>query len=114
MEPTLARLDKSVRSSPPQIAAAVGKIAIAFTGNLENRIADCGLNRSGAVVAHAEEPVPGFEETNVDLRRGFIETRQLKGIEIILDDMPVLDRVRLVHRVVIEPIDLTFELLLDR
>src|SRR5712671_1762247 len=99
---------------PAQIAAAIGQIPEALSRNLEYCIADRGLDRSGAVVTHAEQPVPGLEETDVDLGRVLIDARQLERIEIILNDVPVFDRVRLVHRVVVEPGDLTFELLLHR
>jgi len=34
--------------------------------------------------------------------------------EIIFDDASILDRVRLVHRIVVEPDDLTFKLFLYR
>ena len=93
---------------------AVGQIPEALAGNLEYGVADRGLDRSGAVVAHAEQPVSGLEETDVDLGRVLVDARQLERIEIILDDVPVFDRVRLVHRVVVEPDDLAFELLLHR
>src|SRR5437867_2444865 len=99
---------------PAQIVTAVGQIPEALACNLEYCVADRGLDRSGAVVAHAEQPVSGLEETDVDLGRVFVDARQLERIEIILNDAPVFDRVRLVHRVVVEPGDLTFDLLLHR
>src|SRR6266571_5096674 len=99
---------------PAQIVTAVGQIPEALTGNLEYCVADSGLDRSGAVVAHAEQPVPGLEEADVDLGRVLVDARQLERIEIILNDVPVFDRVRLVHRVVVEPGDLAFDLLLHR
>src|SRR5262245_43740863 len=57
---------------PAEIVTAERQIAIAFAGDLEYGITNCGLDRSGAVVAHPEQPVSGLEETNVDLRRLFI------------------------------------------
>jgi hypothetical protein len=65
-------------------------------------------------VAHAKQPVLGFEESDIDFRWGFINARQLERIEIVLNNVPVFDRVRLVHCVVVEPDDLTFKLLLHR
>src|SRR5947207_3720255 len=106
------RLCSSLR--PAQIVTAVGQIPEALTCNLEYGVADRGLDRSGAVVAHAEQPVPGLEETDVDFGRVLVDARQLERIEIILNDVPVFDRVRLVHRVVVEPGDLTFDLFLHR
>jgi hypothetical protein len=41
-------------------------------------------------VAHAEQPVPGLEESDVDLRRVFVDARQSERIEIVLDDCPSL------------------------
>src|SRR5215470_7255963 len=56
---------------PAQIVMAVRQIAEAFAGDLEDGVADGRLNRSGAVMAHTEQPVPGLEETHVDFGRFF-------------------------------------------
>ena len=103
-----------IQLRPAQIVTAEGQIPEALTGDLEYGVADRRLDRSGAVMAHTEQPVPGLEETDVDLGRVLVDARQLERIEIILNDVPVFDRVRLVHRVVVEPGDLTFDLLLHR
>ena len=108
------KVGEKCRLGPAQIVTAVRQIPEALTGNLEYRVADRGLDRCGAVVAHAEQPVPGLEETDVDLGRVLVDARQRERTEIILNDAPVLDRVRLVHRVVVEPCDLAFDLLLHR
>src|SRR5215831_6018425 len=101
------------RLSPAQIVTAERQIAESLSGYLKYGVADRGLDRGRAVVAHAEKPVSGFEESDVDLRRVFIDAGQFERVEIVLHDVPVFDRVRLVHRVVVEPDELAFELLLD-
>src|SRR5215467_3264302 len=80
---------------PTQIVAPVGQIPKALTGNLENSVADRRLDRSSAVMAHAEQPMSCLEEAHVDFGRVFVDARKLECIEIILDDVPVFDRVRL-------------------
>ena len=66
-----ARETTSVCLSPAQIVLAVGQIAEAFAGNLENRVADSGLDRSGTVVAHAEPRDPPI---SLDWRNRFAST----------------------------------------
>src|ERR1051326_398317 len=97
---------------PAQILTTVRQIPEALTGNLEYCVADRGLDRSEAVMAHAEKPVSGLEETDVDLGRRLVDVRYPELIEVIFDDASILDRDCLVHRVVVEPDDLTFELFL--
>jgi len=50
-------------------------------------------------VAHAEQPVPGREETNVDLGRVLVDARDGEHMETVLDDAPVRDRAGLMHGV---------------
>ena len=102
----------TARSAPAEIVPAVRQIADALAGNLEYRVADCGLDRRGAVVTHADQPVSGREEADVDLGRIFVDALQRERIEIVLDDVAVRDRRRLMHGVVVEPGDLAFDLLL--
>ena len=52
-----------VQLRPAQIVTAVGQIPEALTGNLEYGVADRGLDRSGAVVAHAEQRLPATRST---------------------------------------------------
>src|SRR5947207_6744393 len=96
-------------SAPAEIVPAVRQIAEALAGDLEYRIADRGLDRRGAVMAHADQPVSGRKETNVDLGRVLVDARERERVEVVLDDVPVRDRGRLVHRVVVEPGDLAFD-----
>src|SRR5688572_15979343 len=56
--------------------------------------------------------MPRLEEADVDLRRVLVDARQQEPVEIVLDDAAVLDVALLIHRVVVEPGDLTFELFL--
>src|SRR5579883_348242 len=93
---------------------AEGKVPVTPPGNLEYRISDGGLNRSRTIVTHSQQPVSGLKETDIDLRRRLVEVRDAERIEIILDDMSVFDRVGLVHRIVVEPVDLALQLLLHR
>src|ERR1700694_1330907 len=107
-------LERAWVSAPAEIVPAVRQIAEALAGDLEYRVADRGLDRGGAVVAHADQPMPGREEANTDLGRVLVDARQRERVEIVLDDAPVRDRARLVHGVVVEPGDLAFDLLLHR
>src|SRR5438034_7555366 len=61
-------------------------------------------------MAHAHQPMPGREEANADLRRVLADARQRELVEVVLDDVSVGDRGRLVHGVVVEPDDLPFDL----
>ena len=66
-----ARETTPVCLSPAQIVLAIRQVAEAFAGNLENRVADSGLDRSGAVVAHA---APRNPPTSLDWRNRFATT----------------------------------------
>src|SRR5213083_442908 len=65
-------------------------------------------------MADADQPMPGREEANADLRRVLADARQRELVEVVLDDVSVGDRGRLVHGVVVEPDDLPFDLLFHR
>ena len=86
----------------------------ALAGDLEDRVGNRGLNRRRAVVSHADQPVPGREEADVDLGWVFVDPGQRERVEVVLDDAPVLDRAGLMHGIVVEPGDLPFNLLPHR
>src|SRR4051812_34367486 len=102
------------QSSPGQVVIAEGQVAIAFSSDLENSVADSRLQRGAAVMSQAIKPMPRFEEPDVDLRRVLVHAREQEAVEIALDDATILDVALLIHRVVVEPGDLTFELFADR
>ena len=101
-------------SAPGQVVVAQGQVPITLPGDLENRIGDAGLNRRAAVVTHAVEPMPGLEEGDVDFRRVFVNARQQEGVEVVLRNAALRDGALLMHRVVIEPDDLAFDLFAHR
>src|SRR5437867_13427915 len=98
-------------STPSEIVLAVRQIPEALARDLVDRVTDGRLNGRGAIMAHADQPMPGRKEPNVDLRRVLAHARQRELVEIVLDDVSVGDRGRLVHGVVVEPDDLPFDLL---
>src|SRR5215475_11742944 len=99
-------------SSPSEVVVAERQIAITLLGDLEDGVGNAGLDRGAAIVSHAVQPMPRFEEADVDLRRVLVDARQREGVEIVLDHAAVLDVDLLVYRVVQEPGDLAFKLFL--
>src|SRR5688572_16162401 len=104
--------DRGELSRPAQVVCAVRQIAKPLAGDLKDRVADGRLHRRGAVVAHAQQPVRGRKEPDVDRWRILVDARQRERVEVVLDDAAVLDGAGLVHRIVVEPGDLAFDLLL--
>src|SRR6187397_1139456 len=101
-------------STPAQVVLAERQVTNPLAGDLVDRIADRGLHRRRAVVPHADEPMRGREELDVDLERILVDARQRKLVEVVLDDSPRLDVACLVYGVVVEPGDLALDLLLHR
>src|SRR6185503_19955471 len=100
--------------TPSQVVLAKRQVAEALARDLEDGVRERGLHRRTAVVAHADEPVRRRKELNVDRERIFVDARHRELVEVVLGDRAVLDVAGLVHRVVVEPRDLAFDLLLDR
>src|SRR5437867_5713973 len=58
--------------------------------------------------------MPGLEEGDVDFGRILIDARQRESVEVVLRDAAVYDVALLVHRIIVEPGDLAFDLLPHR
>src|SRR5262245_56831877 len=58
--------------------------------------------------------MPGLEERDVDFRRILVDARQRESVEVVLRNAAVYDVALLMHRVVVEPGDLAFDLFPDR
>src|SRR5207249_10670125 len=82
-------------STPSEIVLAVRQIPEALPRDLVDRVTNGRLNGRGAIVAHADQPMPGREEANVDLRRLLADARQRQRVELVLDNVSVGDRGRL-------------------
>src|SRR5262249_19620888 len=67
-------------STPGQVPIAEGQVTIALPGDLEDGIGNTGLYRGAAVVTHATQPMPGLEESDVDLRRILFDARQRESV----------------------------------
>src|ERR1700731_5376099 len=86
-------------SGPGQVVVAERQVAIALPGDLEDGIGNAGLNRGAAVVTHAVQPMPGLEESDVDLRRVLVDARQQECVEVALRNAAFRDVALLMHRV---------------
>src|SRR4051812_25913657 len=65
-----------VRLCPCEVVIAQRQVPIALSRDLEHRVANGRLHRSGAVVPHAVQPMPRLEEPDIDLGRVFVDARK--------------------------------------
>src|SRR5258708_17953513 len=102
------RAEKS--STPGQVVIAEGQVPITLSGDLEDGIGNGRLYRGASVVRHAIQPMACLEETDVDFGRVLVDARQHECVKVVLRNASLRDVALLIHRVVVEPHDLTFDL----
>jgi ABC transporter substrate binding protein len=101
-------------STPGQVVVTEGQVAITLPGDLEDGIGNARLNRGAAVVTHATQPMPGLEEGDVDFWRILLDARQQECVKVVLRNAAFRDVALLMHRVVVEPGNLAFDLFPNR
>src|SRR5260370_19480588 len=101
-------------STPGPVVGADRGVTIPIPGDLEDGIGNAGLNRGAAIVTHAIQPMTGLEEGDVDFRRVLFDARKRECVKVVLRNAAFRDVALLMHRVVVEPGDLAFELFPNR